>query len=63
MHPQAEHTTHHTALHSLFDALRPLSLAPLWTRYTQLLTLRHPRAKHALPLAVCRCAPASPAYR
>ena len=38
MHPQAEHTTHHTALHSLFDALRPLSLAPLWTRYTQLLT-------------------------
>ncbi len=38
MHPQAEHTTHHTALHSLFEALRPLSLAPLWTRYTQLLT-------------------------
>ena len=42
MHPQAEHTTHHTALHSLFDALRPLSLAPLWTRYTQLLTADTP---------------------
>jgi gentisate 1,2-dioxygenase len=38
MPPQAAPTPHETALHTLFEALRPLSLAPLWTRYQQLLT-------------------------
>jgi gentisate 1,2-dioxygenase len=38
MHPHAEPTSHQDALHTLFEALRPLSLAPLWTRYQQLLT-------------------------
>ena len=38
MPPQAEPTPHETALQALFEALRPLSLAPLWTRYQQLLT-------------------------
>ena len=31
-------TTRDTALQVLFEAIRPLSLAPLWTRYQQLLT-------------------------
>jgi gentisate 1,2-dioxygenase len=37
MHPHAA-TSRQTALQALFEALRPLSLAPLWTRYQQLLT-------------------------
>ena len=31
-------TTHDAELEKLFEAIRPLSLAPLWTRYQQLLT-------------------------
>ena len=38
MHPHAEAMSRQTALQTLFEALRPLSLAPLWTRYQQLLT-------------------------
>jgi gentisate 1,2-dioxygenase len=38
MHRNTEQTTHAAALQRFFEALPPLSLAPLWTRYQQLLT-------------------------
>jgi gentisate 1,2-dioxygenase len=34
-----DQTTREAALQMLFEAIQPLSLAPLWTRYQQLLTL------------------------
>jgi gentisate 1,2-dioxygenase len=38
MHQHTEQASRETALQTLFDALQPLHLAPLWTRYRQLLT-------------------------
>lgn len=38
MPAHVESSLHAMALHTLFEALQPLSLAPLWTRYQQLLT-------------------------
>src|SRR5918996_460480 len=35
----AEQTAHAAALQTFLNALEPLSLAPLWTRYQQLLTV------------------------
>lgn len=36
-HPTTQ-TTREAALHKLFEAIQPLNLAPLWTKYRQLLT-------------------------
>jgi len=59
MNQPAAPSAYAPARQAFLDALHPLHLAPLWTRYQQLLTPTPQGKARPYLLALCRSAPAS----